>query len=126
MPNKAVTKRNKQAPTILAQASITQHEGPLPLPETLADYEQVLTGLAERIVVMAENEAAQRHGVENKIVKANLRDGLLGIIFAFILCLSTIIGGVLVAIFYQTGAWDVFERIWIGDISRCFYLWYSI
>lgn len=39
-------------------------EGPLPPAEMLADYEQVMPGLADRIVKMAELEQAHRHQLE--------------------------------------------------------------
>lgn len=50
------------------------HSGPLPAPETLAEYEKILPGLAERIVRLAEQpheeftvEQRHRHGMEGKI-----------------------------------------------------------
>ena len=42
------------------------HAGPLPPPEMLARYEEVYTGLAGRIVVMAEKEQKQRH-INNRV-----------------------------------------------------------
>lgn len=41
--------------------------GPLPPPETLAQYEQVLPGSAERIMVMAENQAEHRQSLEETV-----------------------------------------------------------
>ncbi len=37
------------------------HSGPLPSAAALAEYEEALPGLADRIVTMAENESAERH-----------------------------------------------------------------
>jgi uncharacterized membrane protein len=42
------------------------HQGPLPRPETLAGYDAVHPGLAERIVAMAEREQLHRHALERE------------------------------------------------------------
>ena len=39
---------------------VQEHSGPLPAPWTLAGYEEVTSGAAERIIVMAEKQ--QEHG----------------------------------------------------------------
>lgn len=39
--------------------------GPLPSPELLAQYDQVMPGLAERIVSMAEREQVHRHTIDH-------------------------------------------------------------
>lgn len=44
------------------------HSGPLPAPETYAQYEAVHPGAAERILRMAEKEQDHRHGSENKVI----------------------------------------------------------
>ena len=41
--------------------------GPLPPPEILAQYEQILPGSAERIMVMAENQAEHRQSLEETV-----------------------------------------------------------
>lgn len=51
----------------LVQSNIS-HSGPLPDPDTLQRYEQVLPGLAERILVMAEKQSEQRQGLERAVV----------------------------------------------------------
>lgn len=38
-----------------------RHSGPLPAPKTLAQYDHVVPGAAERIIQMAEREQAHRH-----------------------------------------------------------------
>lgn len=44
----------------------TTHSGPIPSPQTLAEYNKLSPGLAERIVSMAELEQKQRHAIEMK------------------------------------------------------------
>ena len=68
----------------------TQFSGPVPPPETLAKYESIVPGVAERIFKMAENEAAARIRIEEKetdnevrLTKNIVRSSFLGVFFAF-------------------------------------------
>lgn len=70
--------------------------GPLPPPKIIKDYDEILPGAAERIFALAESETRQRHNLENKIVSSGTRDSTLGVIFAFIIGLVGIGGGVYV------------------------------
>lgn len=47
-------------------------EGPIPPPAVLQGYEQILPGAAERILRMAEQQAAHRHSLELKSINANI------------------------------------------------------
>lgn len=53
--------------TILTQE--VRHSGPLPRPDDLARYEQILPGLAERIVRLPEREQEHRHRVVERAVE---------------------------------------------------------
>lgn len=85
--------------SILIRESTTNFAGPLPPPEVLAKYEAIEPGFANRIVEMAEKQAEHRQEQEKKIVTADIKDGRLGIWLAFILSFTTIIAGVLIAIY---------------------------
>lgn len=63
--------------------------GPLPPPALLAEYEQALPGLAERIVLIAENEGNHRRAVENRLIRLSE----LGLLSGFILSMLAIGGG---------------------------------
>lgn len=60
----------------------------------LAQYEQVFAGCAERLVKMAENQAEHRQGLERHVVHRNASNERLGQVFAFILGLVAIVGGI--------------------------------
>jgi len=55
------------------QQTITQlaFTGPLPHPSSLQEYDNVLPGLAERIVTMAEAEARHRHDMDKEAARQN-------------------------------------------------------
>lgn len=54
------------------RAQYSEMQGPLPPPSILAGYDEVHPGLAERIVRLAEDEAAHRRGLQTKVVDHNL------------------------------------------------------
>jgi uncharacterized membrane protein len=84
---------------------VFQHfEGPLPPPGALEHYDRTLPGLAERIVVMAEqrhemarSQATHRRDLEKAVVLSKIGNERLGQVFAFILAAGAIGGGVLLA-----------------------------
>ena len=50
----------------------TIRQGPLPAPEDLQRYDQLLPGAAERIIKMAEMEQQHRHVQESKAISSEL------------------------------------------------------
>ena len=49
------------------------HSGPLPSPDTLARYEQLMPGLADRIVQMAEREQEHAITAQQKALESDIR-----------------------------------------------------
>lgn len=60
------------------------YSGPLPRPEDLAKYDQVVPGSAERIIAMAEREMAHRHEGDRRTQKGVITTTIISICFAFI------------------------------------------
>ncbi|MHB8836708.1 MAG: DUF2335 domain-containing protein [Candidatus Methylomirabilia bacterium] len=95
-------------PQVVTQTIASQHlelrSGPLPPPEDLARYNQVVPGFAERIVVMAESEISHRHSQESRSIDADvaanksvLIERKIGQAMAFVIAMTVIgIGGFLV------------------------------
>lgn len=69
--------------------------GPLPPAEQLRGYEETCPGAANRIIKMAEEQAAHRQRLEMEIVRGRKRDSLLGIVSAVVLSLLLLIGGLI-------------------------------
>jgi uncharacterized membrane protein len=89
---------NPQTGQQIGQVSITMEQSsywsaPLPAPETLAAFNQVLPGLAERIVTRFETEASHREELEVKMVEAAIGNQSRGQVFAFIVVMTVIVGG---------------------------------
>lgn len=83
--------------------SIEHHfSGPLPPPEILARYDEILPGAAGRVITMAENQSHHRRELESKTIEAQIDDDraqrketLRGQVFGFLVAIVAITGGVL-------------------------------
>lgn len=64
--------------------------GPLPPPEILQGYDDVLPGAAERIIAMAERQAAHRQDLERRVIRANITTARLGIAAGLIITLAVV------------------------------------
>lgn len=62
--SKAPATRKPAQQQVLTRTQTVMHHGPLPDPQTLADYEALFPGTANRIFSMAE--ADQRHRIESE------------------------------------------------------------
>lgn len=73
--NRPPARRQKGAPTIaqVQQTRIEQHSGPIPSPDVLAKYEQMLPGTAERIIRMAETQQSHNHTLERRQLEADIQ-----------------------------------------------------
>jgi len=74
----------KQQSTNISLQHHQAYSGPIPDPDSLAKYEQIQPGFAERIIKMAEDEASHRRTNENKIIQSSTQMAVTGIVFAFV------------------------------------------
>ncbi len=85
---------------ILKSFSISQsHSGPLPPPEQLEKYNQIIPNGAERIMIMAENQSSHRLGIEDKVIDGQVTQSGKGQIFGFIIALISILLSFTLAMF---------------------------
>jgi uncharacterized membrane protein len=70
------------------------HTGPIPAPAEIGEYERILPGSADRIIRMAEKEQAHRHQIESRGQRHRLGITFVGQLFAFLMGMSGIAGGV--------------------------------
>ncbi len=67
--------------------------GPIPDPERLAKYNEVLPGAADRILSMAENQSAHRQVLEKKIIHSDSFRATFGVICGLIITLVALACG---------------------------------
>ena len=101
---------------VIAEVIQGEFSGPIPPPSIIEGYERVLPGSADRIITMAEKQSEHRQKMEEKMISAESRDSLLGVIFAFLLGVGCIIAAVImVCVVPQNSgaiAGGVFRRDW--------------
>lgn len=107
---------------MIAQIAASQFSGPIPPPEILSGYENIQVGFADRVIKMAENQSEHRQKLEATKLKYDGRDSLLGIVFAFIICMTFIIAGVYVIVNVPDGkfAGTILSTVGIGSIITSF------
>ncbi len=72
------------------QSQSVHRSGPLPSPEDLEHYNEVIPNGADRIMKMAENQLEHRLSIEKSVVNSNNNDSRLGQIFGFVLSIVCI------------------------------------
>jgi len=99
--NPALIERLARMPALRGFMVAESHQGPLPPARTLAGYEKVLPGAAERVFVMAEEEQTHRHAMQikqqdrelaahDKLVDGYLKQDTMGKIFGFVIALCVL------------------------------------
>jgi len=85
---------NKKKQEILQSLVVTtvfqekMHVGPLPASETLVEYDQVIPNGADRIMIMAEKQQNHRMAIQNRLVRSQTSQSLIGQVFGLILGLA--------------------------------------
>lgn len=90
MGNKPVPANKQRTITQTLQVS----QVPLPAPEDLRKYAEIVPDAPERFFKMAERQAEHRQGLERIAVGSNVKLEARGQLFAFLLSALAIIGGV--------------------------------
>lgn len=93
-PSMAETQRPSSSVAATRQIRAEQRifSGPLPPPEALEKYNQILPGLADRIVAMAEGQSKHRQHIEQLAISAKVKNERRGQYLAFILAAITLSG----------------------------------
>jgi uncharacterized membrane protein len=86
------------------QFQISAYSGPLPHPDALERYNQIVPGAADRIIAQFEKQAAHRQGLERKVVHSNTFCQKLGTISALLIGLAGVGGGIYLIHAGQSGS----------------------
>lgn len=97
-------KNSEKIVKVAAKVFAREFSGPIPSPDIMADYENIMPGATDRIILMAENQSKHRQSMEAIKVNAESRDSFLGVIFAFMLGLGCIVACVIMVIMVPSAA----------------------
>jgi uncharacterized membrane protein len=111
MPPATQSPKESESAHLLHQ-SVEQHfSGPLPPPEILEQYQSIDPNFPERIIAMAEQQAAHRQHLEKQAVEAQIRDDKsqrvetrIGQFLGFLIACACLTASVLVVVFQPTAA----------------------
>lgn len=92
-PNLSPKDNSKRISTTELTVMERSFSGPLPPPETLSKYNEILPGAAERIVAMAEKQQMHRQNLEKKVVFGNAASQTRGNYLGFFVAMTAILGG---------------------------------
>lgn len=90
----------------------------LPAPNIIAGYEEVLPGAANRTITLIEQESLHRQKIELLETKSEIRDSLLGVIFAFCLGIGCLVACAITVIMVPGGASTICGSI-LGVTGIC-------
>lgn len=91
--------KQRSQPATTTTTSITRIEasafsGPLPHPDILARYNEVVPNGADRIFAAFERQGLHRESLEASVVRGNIKSQNQGSWFGFIVSMTAVIGGI--------------------------------
>ena len=117
----------KQLQTIIRKEVRAEiYSGPLPHPAHLERYEKLYPGAAKLLLELLDIQAKHRMGIEKTVIASNIINERRGQLFAFIICMTVIVGG-FVAIYFEKnvlgissvlGSLAVLAAVFFGGKSR--------
>jgi len=81
----------------IAQVQSVSFQGPLPPPQILKQYYDIVPGCAERIISQFESQVKHRQELEKKVITSDIRQTYFGSTLGFIIALSAIGAGTFLA-----------------------------
>lgn len=85
MPENNPQERNK--PSQVRVATSVEISGPIPPPQMLQQYNNIVPDAAERIIRMAEKQSDHRIALERKVINSNVNKSYIGMILAAIIAI---------------------------------------
>ncbi len=79
-----------------------QFSGPLPSPQSLAQFEKVLPGTADRIISMAEKSQDHQHDWNDRALNSEINKGNIGMYGGLFVSILLVVGSVVCAFLGQT------------------------
>jgi uncharacterized membrane protein len=95
--------REARLVSVASQISRT-FSGPLPPPEILQRYNEIVPGAADRIIKMAESQHDHRQALEKSVVDSNVFSQKIGLSLGFVIAMTAICGGIWLSAIGKSGS----------------------
>lgn len=95
--HKALSPINNQSRTLAVRSEQQSFSGPLPPPQILEHYNQIVPGCAEKIIVQWETQVKHRQDLEKKAIGSDIKQSYYGATLGFIIAMSAIGAGTFLA-----------------------------
>ena len=106
---------------ISRQQEVTQSfSGPLPPPLVLREYNEIIPGLADRIVALAEKQTEHRIGIETKVINSDIGRSWGGLICGFVVALACVVAGTLCILYGHDWAGTTLATGAVGGLVYTF------
>ena len=94
--------------------------GPLPPPQLLKEYDNIVPGAAKIIIDTAEKQSTHRQELEKKVIDSDINNSKLGLIFGFIIGIVGIIVGAIIIAIGQIVAGSVISGVTLVSLVGTF------
>lgn len=96
------------------------YSGPVPPPEILRQYDELVPGAAARILAQAEQQTSHRIYLEKKVIESDISRSWAGLICGFILAMTIIIGGCVLVAQDHDGAGATIATVGVASLVSVF------
>lgn len=77
----------KKIGSVVQRIEASAWRGPLPSPDDLRAYENLVPGAAERLIKMAEKQSEHRRSLERLVIESGARNSTIGVFVGFVIAL---------------------------------------
>ena len=97
-----LSKEDEEEAEIITRAS--SWSGPLPSPDALRDFEEIVPGSADRLITMVEKQGNHRMEIEKRVVDGESKRAWVDLFARHIITLVGIVASILLVVFGYTPA----------------------
>lgn len=116
--SKMLQNQNNGNGVVLHQQS--SYSGPLPPPDVLKRFDEVVPGSAERIIKMAEEQSTHRKDLERKVIDSDIARSKWGQILGFLISVAGLVVSGLVAVYGNAIAGSIIGVSTLGTLVGVF------
>src|SRR3989338_6291096 len=97
--NKILPNNQNNSKNLMVTEVSQSFSGPLPPPEILRKFDEVVPGAAERIIKMAEDQSIHRKELEKKVIDSDIARSKWGQILGFVIAIAGLAVSAIVVVY---------------------------